>query len=240
MSGETIDNQRTYNAFLAEPMATLVDRFRAAEYRTVALMPGLIDPWPEGDSLGFDAVYARRDIDYRGPGFGFWQIPDQASLAWLAEVEMDVPGRPPLFVMFPTVMSHMPFGPVPPYQPEWSRLRGANPFDAVPGGIETRVRRDFDYRTPYVEAIQYNLDVLGGFLQNVVPADALLVVLGDHPPPAIVVGPNTPWSVPVHAFARDPERLRPFMRAGFVAGVEPGPSPIGKTADLAPLLLAAE
>ena len=239
LSGTTIDNQRDYNAFLEAPPATLVDRFREAGYRTVALMPGLIDPWPEGAGLRFDAIYPRRDIAYTGRGFGFWQVPDQASLAWLSASEMTRPDRPPLFVMFPTVMSHIPFGPVPPYLEDWEAFQDGDPF--VASTVRNRVAdQRFDYRTPYVAAVSYNLDVIGGFLDAVARPNSLVIALGDHPPPAIVGGPNGSWTVPVHVFSNNADRLEPFRASGFVDSMWPRPETIGEMAVLTRLVLATD
>ncbi len=240
LSGQTIENQRAYNGFLEQPPITLIDRFADAGYRTAALMPGLIDPWPEGESLGFDAIYPRRTIDYRGPGFGFWHVPDQASLAWFAQTEMERPGRAPLFVIFPTVVSHIPFSPVPPVIQDWSIIGTGDTFAAQT--VRTNAARNgwFDYRTPYAEAVSYNLDIVGGFLESVAREDSLVIAMGDHPPPAIVGGPNGDWTVPVHVFSRDAARLESFHQAGFVRSLAPGSTPVGDMAEIPFLLLATD
>lgn len=52
----------------------------------------------------------------------------------------------------------------------------------------------------YIESIRYHRGI-GRLSAPICPADALLLVLGDHQPPAIVGGREIPWQVPVHVFS---------------------------------------
>ena len=128
LSGRWISRHADYRLFLAAPSETLGDRFRAAGYRTVGLFPGIKLDWPEGAALGFDRIVDARGLAYRGPAFGWWRIPDQYSLERLNQSEIMRLDRKPLFVTFASIMSHMPFGPTPPYVPDWSRVTGTTPF----------------------------------------------------------------------------------------------------------------
>ena len=60
---------------------TLVRHFATHGYRTVGWMPGLQRPWPEGRFYGFDRIADADSAGYAGLPFGFWRIPDQASMA---------------------------------------------------------------------------------------------------------------------------------------------------------------
>ena len=118
-----------YNLLMTERRDTLVRTFARRGYRTVALMPGLRQDWREGEAFyDFDAIYDAGRLDYRGPAFGWWRIPDQYALAKLERLEAARGPRPPLFVFFPTINSHAPFRPTPPYQPDWARLLSDSPF----------------------------------------------------------------------------------------------------------------
>ena len=66
-----IDNGGAYARLPSHPRDTLPKRFARAGYRTVAVMPGLREAWPEGAFLGFDALYDAAALDYRGPEFGW-------------------------------------------------------------------------------------------------------------------------------------------------------------------------
>ena len=91
-------------------------------------MPGMRQPWPEGAFYGFDEIYGRDLLEYQGPQFGWWSIPDQYALAKLDALEGARSSRAPLFVVFPTSTTHAPYGPVAPYQPDWSRVLTTRPL----------------------------------------------------------------------------------------------------------------
>jgi hypothetical protein len=235
LSGLRIADQGDYRDLLASQRATLVSRFAAAGYRSVALMPGLRHAWPEGRFYGFDQILDAERLDYRGPAYGGWVIPDQYSLYRLHQTEVAPADRPPLFVFFPTINSHAPFAPVPPYEPDWSRFAAA---PVTSGEVELIERLDgAALAAAYIQSVRYNLAVLGGYLRQHAPANALLLVLGDHQPPAIVGGRDIPWQVPVQVFSRDPDLIGAFQAAGFHAGVTPGPAALGGIDELGPLLL---
>src|SRR5438552_17776653 len=60
--------------------ATLARDMRAAGYRAVDVMPGLKSPEPEHEFWGFERSYYAADLGYRGPPFGWFDIPDQYTL----------------------------------------------------------------------------------------------------------------------------------------------------------------
>ena len=235
LSGLRIADQGDYQHLLTTNRPTLARRFASAGYRTVAIMPGLKFPWPEGRFYGFTEIYQPDRLAYHGPAYGWWVIPDQYSLYRIHRNEVDVAGRAPLFVFFPTINSHIPFAPLPPYQPDWRN------FDLTPDSVTTVVA-DAPLNGPelaaaYVRSIRYNLAVLSGYLRQYAPPNALFLVLGDHQPPAVVGGQNLPWQVPAHLFSRDPTLLARFTAAGFQPGIRPGPAALGGIERLGPLLL---
>src|SRR3546814_10947938 len=79
LSGLWIDDQRRYDSLMASDRRTLVHGFRRAGWRTVAAMPAITMPWPEGDYFGFDTVYAAADLGYRGDHFNWGTMPDQEN-----------------------------------------------------------------------------------------------------------------------------------------------------------------
>jgi hypothetical protein len=238
LSGLRIADQGDYRDLLVSDRQTVVRRFADAGYRTVAVMPGLRYAWPEGQFYGFTETYSAERLDYRGPAYGWWVIPDQYSLYRIHRTELDPVHRPPLFLFFPTINSHAPFAPLPPYQPDWSDFDAPARESAVSGSVELSERLDGAALAPaYLQSILYNLAVLGGYLRQYAPANALFLVLGDHQPPAVVGGREIPWQVPVHVFSRDPAVLEPFMAAGFRPGMVPGPTALGGIERIGPLLL---
>lgn len=237
LTGARIDNGGAYDALLGSDRDTLARRFRRAGYRAAALMPGLREPWPEGAFYGFDAIHDASALDWQGPAFGWWRIPDQYALARFDTLERAA-GRP-LFALFATVSTHVPFRPTPPYQPHWDRLAGERPFDADDLARQLAGRPDWLDLTPaYVESLGYAYRVLGGWLERRADDDLVLIVLGDHQPAASVAGRGARWDVPVHVVG-PPRLVAALERAGFVPGLEPAPASVAPMHRLAPMLLDA-
>ena len=114
LSGVDVRSHDTNALLMTEERDTLVTTFKRHGYRAVAVMPGVWQAWPEGSFYGFDGLYGGPRLDYHGPPFGWWDMTDQFALARMDELEMDRAPRPPLFVFFPTVSTHIPFTPTPP------------------------------------------------------------------------------------------------------------------------------
>lgn len=224
LTGTHVADPDTYARTMQVPRSTLVQEFASAGYQTIALMPGLRQAWPEGAFYGFDAILGADALDYRGPAFGWWRIPDQYALATLDRRPRD--GRP-RFVFFPTISSHAPFRPTPPYQPQWDRLAGDRPFDDD-ANAALALAPDWTNLAPaYGDTIAYAHEWLAGWLRRDAAASATVVVLGDHQPPAAVSGAGADWTVPVHVVTRRADVVNVLLAAGFVAGLQPsGAAPL--------------
>jgi phosphoglycerol transferase MdoB-like AlkP superfamily enzyme len=240
LTGIDVSDSGAYDLLLTQERETLVNRFGSAGYRSVALMPGLRGDWPEGSFYGFDRIYGERDIAYSGPAFGWWRVPDQYALARLYRDEIASAARAPVFSFFPTINTHMPFRPTPPYQENWQVLMGTEPFAEEQLRAAMALLPDLnDLRPAYGDALVYSFDYLGGYLRQLGDRAWLLLLLGDHQPPATVTGPGARWDVPVHVVASDASLLRPFLTRGFVPGMTPGGGAIGRTHELGAWLLEA-
>ena len=240
LSGVTIANGRDYRRLLRSSRPTLLDAFRSAGYRTVGLMPGLKRPWPEGVYFKYDQVYDASALGYRGPEFGWWAIPDQYSIGVLIREELAMPRRRPVFVLFPTVMSHLPFDPLPPYLTDWSRAASGSAYGRAPAPAEKGTAGDWSrIKNAYRDAIRYNFNVLDGLLSHPAAQAALIIVIGDHQPPAIVSGPHADWRVPVHVLTQAPAVLSRVAAAGFSKGMAPAGAALGTLAELHTILATA-
>jgi hypothetical protein len=240
LSGIEVRDPITHAHLMTEHRDTLVRAFARHGYRTVALMPGLRQKWPEGAFYGFDEIYGAGQLAYRGPAFGWFVIPDQFALSRLDALEVSRASRPPLFVFFPTLSSHFPFGPTPPYQPDWPRMATDRPYDAPEimrayAGVPDWI----DFAPGYVDAIAYDYDVIGGYLRRHAERDLVMVVLGDHQPLGALSGDGAPWDVPVHIIASRPAVLDGFVARGFRTGIAPARPAIGRMHQLVPVLLDA-
>lgn len=240
LSGVEVGDERTYKLLLTTDRPTLVARFKAGGHRAVALMPGLKRAWPEGAFYGFDRIYGETDLDYRGPAFGWWRIPDQYALARLHDEEVLPMARQPLFVVFPTISSHAPFRPTPPFQPDWDRLLSDAPYgaEAVADALGRKPEWT-DLGPAYADAMSYSLAMIAGYLRERGDRELVMVVLGDHQPPASVSGKDASWEVPVHVIASDPSILEALVEAGFGKGLTPRRPALGRIHELGPVLLSA-
>ena len=225
---------------MTQSRPTLVSAFKEAGYRTVAVMPGMRQDWPEGAFYGFDEIYDAAKLRYRGPPFGWWRIPDQYSLAAVDAEELRPRPREPVLLFFPTVSTHIPFRPVPPLQPDWQRMFSAQPYDSGP--LRSALAQSADWTamgTSYVSSVEYAFDVLASYLRERAGDNLVVIVLGDHQPAANVSGERAPWDVPVHIITERHDILEALESQGFRDGLTPTRPAFGKMNELAPGLLAA-
>jgi hypothetical protein len=240
ISGVEVRDQYAYTSLMASNRETMITNFAKQGYRTVALMPGMRQAWPEGAFYRFDQIYGRDLLGYKGPEFGWWSIPDQYALAKIDALERNRLTRKPLFLVFPTSTTHAPFGPVAPYQPDWSRMLTADAFAKADIDRAMAAVPDLtNLRPSYVHAMAYEYTTIAGYLRRHPRDNMVLIAIGDHQPPAAVSGRDAPWSVPVHVFARGGPILARLIERGFTPGLEPRRPPIGSMHALAPVFLDA-
>jgi hypothetical protein len=240
LSGIDLSDPLRHDLLLTTQRPTLSSLFRRAGYQTVGLYPALSWAWAESRFYGFDLFLDARNMQYAGPPLGYWKVPDQFSLARFDQLHPVTAGSPPRFLFFPTITSHLPFGPVPPYQPDWARLLTPDPF----GAAETeRLRTAYvdwlDMLPNYVGMFDYTYRWLGGYLLRPEARESVMLWVGDHQPAASVSGEGASWDVPVHIVTRDPELLARFVALGFRPGLEPARPVLGGLHDLNALLLKA-
>ncbi|OFW28322.1 MAG: hypothetical protein A3H97_00070 [Acidobacteria bacterium RIFCSPLOWO2_02_FULL_65_29] len=240
LSGVEVRDPHTNALLMREKRDTLATAFSRAGYRTLALMPGLQRPWPEGRFYGFDETYTAETLRYPGPDFGWFGVPDQMSLAWLDAREINHAAHPPLFVFFPTLSTHFPFSPRPPYQPNWPRLLTDDKYDAADLARAYEEELDWvDFGPAYVNAVAYVYATIGGYLRLRPDRDVVMILVGDHQPPAAVSGEGAPWDVPVHIVASRQPVLDRLVARGFRSGLAPARPTLSRTHELLPVLLEA-
>ncbi|WP_077000691.1 sulfatase-like hydrolase/transferase [Variovorax sp. KK3] len=226
LSGVDTHDPGAYELLLATDRPTLVRHFQTHGWRTVSWMPGLHRPWPEGSFYGFDRYVDADRTGYRGAAFGYWRVPDQASMALLHAQELAQPPgtRAPRFIVFPTLASHAPFRPLPPYLADWDRLLGPDAYS--PDELATAQAKPAGWQEvvpAYLESLGYTFDWLGDYLGRRAPRTLLTIVIGDHQPLAGVSGTGASWDVPVHVISADAALLGRFEAHGFARGLMPPP-----------------
>lgn len=240
LSGIDTTDARRHDLLITTKRPTLLSLFRERGYQVLGFYPALTWDWPEKSFYGFDKFMDARDLGYQGPPLGYWKIPDQAALARFEQLNPISTGSPKRLTFFPSISSHLPFHPVPPYQPDWQRVLTAAPFDATQLAQVAAQKVDWLNMMPgYLGMIEYNYQWLGGHLAQPKVRDAIYIVLGDHQPAANVTGEGASWDVPVHIIARQPGLLARFEAYGFKPGLEPALPRIGAIFDLTRILLNA-
>jgi sulfatase-like protein len=240
MSGVEVRDPDTNALLMAQKRDTIVTTFKRAGYRTIALMPGLWQSWPEGAFYGFDEIYGGARLEYLGPPFGWFDIPDQFALAKFDAEEANVAPRAPIFMFFPTISTHTPFRPTPPYQPDWPRMLTDRPFDQGDLDRAFDTQADWlDLGPSYVDAMTYTYATLTGYLRANADRDLVMIVLGDHQPPALVSGEGAPWDVPVHVITSRRAVLDRLEIYGFREGLSPKRPVVGRMHRLLSVLLDA-
>lgn len=245
LSGLAITSPDEHALLLTTRRPTLVSHFARHGYRTVGWMPGIKRAWPEGSFYGYQRLADDAAIGYIGPDFGYWRIPDQAAMAALHSQEL-APGadpgavRKPRFVVFPSISTHAPFHPLAPFVDDWSGLNGPEAYTVAQAAAAHATPLAMQQPMPnYAQAMRYQFQWLASYLRQLAPHPLVLVVVGDHQPPALVTGPGASWDVPVHVFSSDAALLQRLLEQGFVSGLQPPDTPLGPMHRLTEQLLQA-
>jgi hypothetical protein len=215
-SGIKVTGQRRYNQLVDNGRLTLTRAFKRAGWRAAGAMPANHRAWPAGKRFyGYDALYDRRNVGYRGPDFGLPPMPDQYALAAFQRRELAVPGRPPLFAEIDLISSHAPWTRIPRLIP-WSQVGDGSVFNRIPPAD-----KGHGVRAAYGRSIEYSLRTLFSFVRRYGDDKTVVVVLGDHQPATVVSGDHADHDVPISVIAHDPEVLRKIGGWGWQSGLLP-------------------
>jgi hypothetical protein len=91
----------------------------------------------------------------------------------------------------------------------------------------------------YLQAMSYEYRLLAGYVRKHAGDNLLMIVIGDHQPPAAVSGREAPWDVPVHVITGSTEIVDLLLANGFNPGMEPRRPPISALHGLVPVFLNA-
>ncbi len=223
-TGLPITDQVRYNAVIDSRRLTLASAFGAAGWRTVLVSPAdENDISPVTGFYGYDALYDGPAVGYRGPKFGYAPVPDQFTLATLAQRELKPGPRPPLMAEVDLVSSHTPWAPLPrlldpaslgdgsAYQQVFDQAATADAVWSDPAKV----------KQAYADSVAYSLDALTSFVANAHDDNLVLVVLGDHQPAAVISGDKASHDVPISVVAKDPAVLDRIAGWGWQPGLRP-------------------
>jgi hypothetical protein len=224
LSGTWVNNQERYQDLAASDHLPLSGAFRRAGWRTVAVMPGVTEDWPEASYYAFDEIRAFDDLAYRGPLFGFDSIPDQYVLAAFERSARTPAPREPVMAVISLISSHAPWSPVPSFV-DWAAIGDGSgyatpteerqPAEIVLQRDSARVRAD------YTRAIGYSLGAVISYVETYGDDDMVLVFLGDHQPVPAVSGDAANRDVPISVITRDQEVLDRIAGWDWVDGLVP-------------------
>jgi hypothetical protein len=225
-SGIKIGTQRGYDQLVHSNRLTLTRAFERGGWRAVADMPADKRTWPEGSSFyHYDKVYDRRNVGYRGPGFGLPPMPDQYVLGALQRLELAKRHRAPVFAEVDLISSHAPWTRIPRLVP-WSRLGDGSVFDRIPAEESTQAALFGDSRrarTAYGHSIEYTMRSIVSFVRRYGDDKLVVVLLGDHQPATLVSGQGADRDVPVSVIAHDPKVIHQIAGWGWQDGLLPSP-----------------
>jgi hypothetical protein len=239
LSGIDLTDPLRHDLLLATDRATILDTFESLGYRTIGLYPAMSWEWPEKSFYSFDHYHDAPSLDYAGPKFGLWWLPDQFSIARINELYPPSADNGPRFLFFPTITSHIPYRPRPPYQPDWSKVTSEQPFSAQATRQALAVEIDWDdLFTGYLATFEYTFEWLSGYLELPRERDNVLILIGDHQPAGGIVLKGANWDVPVHVITSNPVIAERLRSQGFADGMTPPREAIGHISDLTGILLS--
>ncbi|MFD7652815.1 sulfatase-like hydrolase/transferase [Actinosynnema sp. NPDC059797] len=242
LSGLWVDNQQRYRTLVASDRLTLGGAFRRAGWRSVGVMPGITQAWPEGLFFDYDRVYAAADLGYRGPRFGYATMPDQYVLAELERAERGARDEP-VMAAVTLLSSHAPWTPLPRAVP-WEAVGDGAVFgEMVSGAVppESIFGRDpVEVRADYGRSVEYSIDTIVSYLETYGDDDLVVVLLGDHQPAQVVTGEGAGRDVPVTVVSRGRAVLARTDPWGWTGGLAPADdAPVRPMSDFRDLFLGA-
>ena len=118
------------------------------------------------------------------------------ALARLDALERRGRSRPPVFVVFPTGHEPRAVRSGPSVSANLTRVLTPDAFDDADVAHAMAVTPDLSNLAPsYVRAMAYEYRSLAGYVRQQAD-DSVMIVVGDHQPPAAVSGRDAPWHVP--------------------------------------------
>ena len=214
LSGTEVRDEQTSVRLMSQRRETMVSAFSRQGYRTVAIMPGVRAAWPEGAFYGFDEIYDVARLDYQGrhsAGEHYRSVRNRSDGCL-----RDCVTRPPAGVrLLPDDQHAHAVHTGSAVQPDWSRILTRAPYDDEELARAWAQEPDwFNLGPSYAQALDYAHVTLGGYLRLRADRDFVMVIVGDHQPPAMVSGEGATWDVPVHVITNRTQILDRLLQRG--------------------------
>jgi len=222
-SGLWINNTQRYRTFVNSERLTLSGAFREANWRTVGMMPGVTQAWPEGRVYRYDKVYDAKSMGYQGPPFALATMPDQYTLSTFERFERAKSDRGPVMAEMPLTSSHAPWAPLP-RMIDWNAVGDGSVYDGI---AKSAIQSDAFWgdgdgtRAAYGRSIQYTLDALISYVEHYGDDKLVLVFLGDHQPAPLITGDHASRDVPITIVTRDSAVLERISSWRWDEGLNP-------------------
>ncbi|WP_282096078.1 sulfatase-like hydrolase/transferase [Epibacterium ulvae] len=181
-NGLWIDDQIRYRAALTSGRQTLFHLAQQAGLQTGAVMPQITLDWPEVQFMGFDTVFAAKDLGYAGKPFNWVTMPDQFTFAAMDRLLRAPNQDGPMMIQMALGSSHAPWVPVPELVP-WETIGDGRIYDPVveAGATPREVWKDHDrVRAQYKRAVDYALQTVMAYAELHAKDPPLMIIVGDH------------------------------------------------------------
>jgi hypothetical protein len=155
-------------------------------------------------------------LNYQGPLFGWGpSAPDQFTFGFIQKFVSQA--EQPTFLVYLTQNSHYPWTPLPPILDDWRELENLDMQDGVLSEAQKKGLSLGESRQNYLQAVDNTLDTLEEFITSLDKENSVIVLIGDHQPPA-VSRHDDGYGTMVHIISQDVDLLASFLEYGFVDG----------------------
>jgi hypothetical protein len=166
---------------------------------------------------GADRWITFDSLNYKGPLFGWGpSIPDQFTFGFIRELVFQQ--EQPTFLVYLTQNSHYPWTPLPPVLDDWRELQSLNMQDSGLSEAQKEGLSLGESRQNYLQAVENTLDSLEQFITSIEKENSIIVLIGDHQPPAVSRHEDG-YGTMVHIISQDVDFLASFHKYGFVDGL---------------------
>jgi hypothetical protein len=156
-------------------------------------------------------------LNYQGPLFGWGpSTPDQFTFGFIQDFVSQA--EQPAFLVYLTQNSHYPWTPLPPVLDDWRDLNKLDLQDGVLNEAEKQGLSLGESRQNYMQAMENTLDSLAEFIKKIDNENSVIVLIGDHQPPAVSRHADG-FGTMVHIISQDIILLESFQEYGFENGL---------------------